>query len=26
VFALVESGYVRRKYLALYIRSRGLPG
>jgi glycosyltransferase involved in cell wall biosynthesis len=26
VFALVESGYVRRKYLGLYIRSRGLPG
>ena len=26
VFALVESGYVRRKYLALYMRSRGLPG
>jgi glycosyltransferase involved in cell wall biosynthesis len=25
VFALVESGYVRRKYLSLYIRSRGLP-
>ncbi len=26
VFALVESDYVRRKYLHLYIRSRGLPG
>jgi glycosyltransferase involved in cell wall biosynthesis len=26
VFALVESGYVRRKYLGLYMRSRGLPG
>jgi glycosyltransferase involved in cell wall biosynthesis len=25
VFALVEAGYVRRKYLSLYIRSRGLP-
>jgi glycosyltransferase involved in cell wall biosynthesis len=25
VFALVESNYVRRKYLHLYIRSRGLP-
>jgi glycosyltransferase involved in cell wall biosynthesis len=25
VFALVESGYVRRKYLGLYMRSRGLP-
>jgi len=25
VFALVEAGYVRRKYLALYARSRGLP-
>ncbi|MBS0364503.1 MAG: glycosyltransferase family 2 protein [Proteobacteria bacterium] len=25
VFALVESGYVRRKYLGLYFRSRGLP-
>ena len=25
VFALVESNYVRRKYLGLYIRSRGLP-
>ena len=25
VFALVESSYVRRKYLSLYIRSRGLP-
>ena len=24
--ALVESGYVRRKYLALYLRTRGLPG
>jgi hypothetical protein len=26
VFALIESGYVRRKYLGLYMRSRGLPG
>ena len=26
VFALIESNYVRRKYLGLYIRSRGLPG
>lgn len=26
VFALVESNYVRRKYLHLYILSRGLPG
>ena len=26
VFALVESGYVRRKYLGLYMLSRGLPG
>ncbi len=26
VFALVEANYVRRKYLHLYIRSRGLPG
>ena len=25
VFALIEAGYVRRKYLALYARSRGLP-
>ena len=25
-FALVESDYVRRKYLSLYIRSQGLPG
>ena len=25
VFALVESSYVRRKYLSLYIRCRGLP-
>jgi glycosyltransferase involved in cell wall biosynthesis len=25
VFALVEAGYVRRKYLGLYARSRGLP-
>ncbi len=24
VFALIESGYVRRKYLGLYMRSRGL--
>jgi glycosyltransferase involved in cell wall biosynthesis len=26
VFALVESDYVRRKYLSLYVRSQGLPG
>jgi glycosyltransferase involved in cell wall biosynthesis len=26
VFALVESSYVRRKYLYLYVRRRGLPG
>ncbi len=26
VFALIESQYVRRKYLGLYVRSRGLPG
>jgi glycosyltransferase involved in cell wall biosynthesis len=26
VFALVEANYVRRKYLGLYLRSRGLPG
>ena len=26
VFALIESNYVRRKYLGLYVRSRGLPG
>ena len=26
VFALIESGYVRRKYLGLYMRTRGLPG
>ena len=26
VFALIESKYVRRKYLGLYMRSRGLPG
>ncbi|HET9331006.1 MAG TPA: glycosyltransferase family 2 protein [Steroidobacteraceae bacterium] len=26
VFALIESQYVRRKYLGLYMRSRGLPG
>jgi glycosyltransferase involved in cell wall biosynthesis len=26
VFALIESNYVRRKYLGLYMRSRGLPG
>ena len=26
VFALVESSYVRRKYLYLYVRCRGLPG
>jgi glycosyltransferase involved in cell wall biosynthesis len=25
VFALIEAGYVRRKYLGLYARSRGLP-
>jgi hypothetical protein len=25
VFALIEANYVRRKYLALYARSRGLP-
>jgi glycosyltransferase involved in cell wall biosynthesis len=25
VFALIEAGYVRRKYLALYLLSRGLP-
>ena len=25
VFALIESNYVREKYLALYVRSRGLP-
>ena len=25
VFALIESSYVRRKYLGLYLRSRGLP-
>ena len=25
VFALVESSYVRRKYLSLYVRSRGFP-
>jgi len=25
VFALIESNYVRRKYLGLYLRSRGLP-
>ena len=25
LFALIEAGYVRRKYLALYARSRGLP-
>jgi glycosyltransferase involved in cell wall biosynthesis len=25
VFALVEANYVRRKYLHLYVRSRGLP-
>jgi glycosyltransferase involved in cell wall biosynthesis len=25
VFALIEAGYVRRKYLGLYILSRGLP-
>ena len=26
VFALVEANYVRRKYLGLFMRSRGLPG
>jgi len=26
VFALIEANYVRRKYLGLFIRSRGLPG
>jgi glycosyltransferase involved in cell wall biosynthesis len=26
VFALVEANYVRRKYLYLYVRCRGLPG
>jgi glycosyltransferase involved in cell wall biosynthesis len=26
VFGLIESGYVRRKYLRLYALSRGLPG
>jgi glycosyltransferase involved in cell wall biosynthesis len=26
VFALIEANYVRRKYLGLYIRTRGLPG
>ena len=26
VFALIEANYVRRKYLGLYMRSRGLPG
>jgi glycosyltransferase involved in cell wall biosynthesis len=25
-FALIESDYVRRKYLSLYVRSQGLPG
>jgi glycosyltransferase involved in cell wall biosynthesis len=25
LFALIEAGYVRRKYLGLYVRSRGLP-
>ncbi len=25
LFALIEAGYVRRKYLGLYARSRGLP-
>jgi hypothetical protein len=25
VFALIEAGYVRRKYLGLFMRSRGLP-
>jgi glycosyltransferase involved in cell wall biosynthesis len=26
VFALIEANYVRRKYLGLFMRSRGLPG
>lgn len=26
LFALIEANYVRRKYLGLFIRSRGLPG
>jgi len=26
VFALIEANYVRRKYLGLYMRSKGLPG
>ncbi len=26
VFALIEANYVRRKYLGLYMRTRGLPG
>jgi glycosyltransferase involved in cell wall biosynthesis len=26
VFALVEANYVRRKYLGLYMRTKGLPG
>jgi glycosyltransferase involved in cell wall biosynthesis len=26
VFALIEANYVRRKYLGLFVRSRGLPG
>ena len=26
VFALIEANYVRRKYLGLFFRSRGLPG
>ncbi|MGH8210902.1 MAG: glycosyltransferase family 2 protein [Steroidobacteraceae bacterium] len=26
VFALVEANYVRRKYLGLYVRGKGLPG
>jgi hypothetical protein len=25
VFALIEANYVRRKYLGLYMRSKGLP-
>jgi hypothetical protein len=25
VFALIEANYVRRKYLGLYMRTRGLP-
>jgi hypothetical protein len=26
VFALIEANYVRRKYLGLFMRTRGLPG